>query len=126
MFKIQRSQLVYALLGELFRYWVIAGLLYFLAVGAEAQLLKRVLELYMIGVPLALTIGVMTLVAIAVYLYIRNRWGWRKPQDIDAQMQARIRRLSLTDVRPDENNLRQLARDYEAIIHETNRRVSVR
>ena len=93
MFKIRRSQLVYILLGELFRYWVIAGLLYFLAVGAEAQLLKRVLELYMIGVPLALTIGFTTLVTIALYLYIHNRWGWHKPQTKDAQVQAFVHRL---------------------------------
>ena len=108
--RLQRHRLVQNILGELARYWIVCCLAYFLAVGAELDMVKFLLELYIIGLPLALITLFMLIFFVALYLFALNHWQWQRPIYYVGfgEEQERIRRLSITDLTPADVDFRHL------------------
>ena len=100
--RLQRNQVVSTIFGELARYWLVSCLSYFLAVGAELELIKFILEVYIIGLPIVLTALFVGIFVVALSLFALNRWQWERPVYYVGfgEDQQRIRRLSITDLSP--------------------------
>lgn len=101
--RLTRRRAISFVFGELCRYWIISGLMYFIAVGAEIVWLQRLIEIYIIGLPIAFTLIFAGIFAFAMYFFALNRWSWERPVhyiglSTDKPYQQRLRRLSLTDV----------------------------
>lgn len=98
--QFRRNQLVSIIFGELVRYWIVSCLSYFIAVGAELEILKFILEVYIIGLPIVLTALFVGILCVSLYLFALNRWQWERPVYYVGfgEEQQRIRRLSLTDL----------------------------
>ena len=100
------------IVGELARWWLISCLLYFLAVAAEINWLKFVLEVSIIGIPTFLSSSFFAILAGAIYFYTLNRMAWQR-KVYYVGMEERIRRLSITDVKPGEAQLMRWIAEQE-------------
>lgn len=106
----QRSRFVQDIIGELARYWLVSCLTYFLAVGAELEVIKTLLEIYIIGLPIFLVLSFTGVLSAALYLFALNRWQWERPVYYIGfgEYEQRLKRLSLTDLTPTDVELLRL------------------
>jgi ribose/xylose/arabinose/galactoside ABC-type transport system permease subunit len=110
----RRKELIWIIVGELARWWLISCLMYFMAVAAEASWLMVLLEISIIGIPMFLSTSFFAILAGATYFYTLNRMAWQR-KVYYVGMDERVRRLSITDVHPGEAQLLRWQAEQERL-----------